>query len=483
MAEVRKIEATVPLQKRRKRVAAYARVSMETESLHHSLQAQVDHYSRLIRANPEWEYAGVFADDGITGTSTERREEFNRLMAKCEAGRIDAVLVKSVSRFARNTVDTLKAVRRLKEIGVEVRFEREGISSMSGEGELLLTILASYAQEESRSISDNVKWSVRRKFREGVPNTHKAPFGYRWDGKKYRAVPEQAEAVKEIFRLYLEGLTPFEIRDRLREEGVRTQTGKEMTDGTVRSILSNISYTGPMILQKNYITDSHRRAVNRGELERYRVDGMYEPLITEEDFEKAQAVRERRAQRPSTSISPLHGRVRCGCCGYAMSRRTAAGKKKWACNRKERNKACSSKGIYEDELLTLTEGSSGPVTVFDDRVEVLLAGGRKVSHPRSYKGKRRGGFSGRLFCGLCGSPLHREKLKGGKMYRRCSLERKHGCPLPPLPEEELLEACRGILGGEAPEATFARDAERLTAYEDRLEFTMKGGLKRQWRRR
>ena len=159
MRTVNKIEPQVPKLQGRKRVAAYARVSMECERLQHSLSAQVSYYSKLIQSHPEWEYAGVFADDGISGTSTIKRNDFNRLMAECEAGRIDIILTKSISRFARNTLDVLQTVRHLKELGIEVRFEKENIRSSDEKGELMLTLLASFAQEESRSISENVKWA------------------------------------------------------------------------------------------------------------------------------------------------------------------------------------------------------------------------------------------------------------------------------------------------------------------------------------
>ena len=157
MANIRRIEPVLPRLKARKRVAAYARVSMETEQLHHSLSAQVSYYSALIQSSPEWEYAGVYADEGITGTATKHRDEFKKLMADCDAGKIDLVLVKSVSRFARDTVDTLKATRHLKDLGIDVYFERENIHSISKEGELLLTLLAAFAQAESQSISENIK--------------------------------------------------------------------------------------------------------------------------------------------------------------------------------------------------------------------------------------------------------------------------------------------------------------------------------------
>ena len=160
MREVTKVAPSVPALQRKKRVAAYARVSLDSERLIHSLSAQVSYYSDYIQKNPLWIYAGVYADEGISGTQTQKRDEFNRLMKDCEDGKIDIILVKSISRFARNTVDLLSSVRYLKSLGIEVRFEKENISSMSNDGELMLSILASFAQEESRSISENVKWST-----------------------------------------------------------------------------------------------------------------------------------------------------------------------------------------------------------------------------------------------------------------------------------------------------------------------------------
>ena len=157
MRKIRKVELTLPVAPKRKRVAAYARVSVEKERSVYSMSAQVSYYSEFIQNNPEWEYAGVYADVGISGTSTKARDEFQRLIADCEAGKIDLVLSKSISRFARNTVDLLETVRRLKDLGIEVRFEKENINSLSGDGELMLSILASFAQEESRRISENVK--------------------------------------------------------------------------------------------------------------------------------------------------------------------------------------------------------------------------------------------------------------------------------------------------------------------------------------
>ena len=200
MPRISVIGQVLPELKKRKRVAAYARVSMETEMLLHSLSAQVSHYNGLIQKNPDWEFAGIYADEGISGRDTSHRDDFNRLLADCDAGKIDMVLVKSVSRFARDTVDTLTVTRHLKELGIDVYFERENIHSISNEGELLLTLLASFAQEESRSISENVKWGIRKRFEQGIPNGHKAPYGYEWDGEMFRVIPEQGDFCKVPFR-------------------------------------------------------------------------------------------------------------------------------------------------------------------------------------------------------------------------------------------------------------------------------------------
>ena len=176
---IRKIERRIPNLKQRKKVAAYARVSMESERMHHSLSAQVSYYSSLIQKNPDWEYAGVYADYGISGTGMKKRQEFLRMLEDAEAGKIDIILTKSIQRFARNTVDLLRTVRHLKELGVEVWFEKENIHTMSGDGELMMTILASFAQEESRSISENVRWRVKKRFEQGNPNGRFRVYGDR----------------------------------------------------------------------------------------------------------------------------------------------------------------------------------------------------------------------------------------------------------------------------------------------------------------
>ena len=392
MPTISKISCAPPRFTEKKRVAAYARVSVETDLLLHSLSAQVSHFSTLIQGNAGWEYVGVYADSGVTGTSMEHRDEFKRLMADCDAGVIDIVLAKSISRFARDTVDCLNAVRHLKDIGVEVRFEREGISTFSTDGELLLTLLASFAQAESESISANVKWATRKRFAEGIPNGHKATFGYSWDGEMYRIIPEQGEIVKQIFERYLAGESGYSIAKALKEEGVVGLSGGPMAESTIKDIVSNPSYTGTMLLQKNYFTENHIRKKNRGELPQYAVEGMFEPLVSKEDFDLAQTIRQRRAAA-SANVNAVptrfSGLMKCGNCGCGVSRRTTGGKKRWVCNTRERKgmKVCGLRPLSEAEL----EEASGivgaendeafrrlvrEVIVYDDRIEFNLKNGK-----------------------------------------------------------------------------------------------------------
>lgn len=255
-----------------------------------SFSAQISYYNDLIQRNPEWKFSGIYADLGISGTSTRNREKFHRLIADCEQGKIDLVLVKSISRFARDTVDTLRTIRRLKALGVAVYFEREQINTLSHDGEFLFTLLASFAQEESRSISENIKWAIRKKFEQGIPNGHKAPYGYRWDGvEMFRIIPEQGVIVQEIYRRYLAGESAYGIAKDLAARGVTGQQGGPFEQTSVKDILSNISYTGTMILQKNFFTENHVRRKNKGELPMFYVEEMFEPLVSVEDLKKGTA--------------------------------------------------------------------------------------------------------------------------------------------------------------------------------------------------
>ena len=365
MAKITKIEPQIPALPTRKKVAAYARVSMETERLHHSLSSQVSYYSELIQKNPEWEYVGVYADEAITGTIAKKRDEFKRLIADCDAGKIDIVLCKSISRFARNTVDLLETVRHLKELGISVRFEKENIDSLSGDGEVMLTLLASFAQSESESISNNVKWGVRKRMERGIPNGHFRIFGYRWEGDQLVIVPEEAAIVKRIYQNFLDGKSRLETEREFAAEGITTREGCRWVDSNIKVVLSNITYTGNMLLQKEYIADpiSKKRKKNHGELKQYYVEDTHEPIIDMETFQYVQSEMARRKElgalaNKSLNITCFTSKIKCEKCGKSYVRNTRKNRAKvsqlgdqlvgWVCgSSKTKNGKCKAMEIPE----------------------------------------------------------------------------------------------------------------------------------------
>lgn len=343
--------------KPRRRVAAYARVSMATDRLENSLSNQISAYSSLIQANPEWEYAGVFVDDGISGTSVSNRAGFQQMLAECEKGRVDLVLTKSISRFARNTVDLLNTVRHLKDIGVEVRFEKERISTFSGDGELMLTILASFAQEESRSLSENVKWAKRKSFEQGAVGRRRV-YGYRWKGDTREIYEPEAAIIRRIFQEYIDGAGYKSIVDGLKADGIKKPSGKDFCNHTVRYILTNRLYIGEDVLQKTYIEDpiNKRKIENKGELPKYVVTGTCEPIITREMFEKAQAEPLQRqktrwlGRRKGKMVFRHRLRLKCGRCGRFLRRYTDSHYERayWGCP--QAKEKCSMKWVPESEV-------------------------------------------------------------------------------------------------------------------------------------
>lgn len=389
MRKIKNLEPTVLLLPKRKRVAAYARVSVETERLMHSLSAQVSYYSDLIQRNPAWEYAGVYADCGVSGTSTIRRHEFQRLLSDCEAGKIDIVLTKSISRFARNTLDLLETVRHLKELGVEVRFEKENINSLSGDGELMLTLLASFAQEESRSISENIKWSIRKRFEAGIPNGRFRIFGYRWDGDRLVIEPDEAAVVRRIYQNFLDGKSRLETERELAAEGITTLNGCRWVDSSIKEVLTNITYTGNLLFQKEYVCDpfSHKKRINRGDLPQYLVEDSHEAIISKEVFDYVQAEMARRRElgcfaNKHLNLSCFSTKIKCGSCGksYLRSARNGGQYVLWTCGSKKGNGkvSCGAKDIPEvqlrrvcSEVLGLSEFQPEVFTERVQRVEII----------------------------------------------------------------------------------------------------------------
>ncbi len=320
--QINKIEA-LPELPTLKRVAAYARVSSGKETMLHSLSAQVDYYTEFIGKNPNWEFSGVFVDEAFTGTK-EQRPDFQRMLSECRAGNIDMVITKSISRFARNTVTILASVRELGNLGVDVYFEEQNIHSNSGDGELMLSILSSYAQEESRSVSENCKWRIRNDFKEGKIGSM-TMFGFRLEQGKLLVVPEEAEIVREIFADYLSGMGIISIMKKHREKGV------SFSKNGISGMLRNEKYQGDMLLQKTFVENhiTKRKVKNIGQLPQYYVSKSHEEIIDRDTFSAVQQEIARRADKRPTApqvpaVYPYTGLIRCGKCGASYRRKHAS---------------------------------------------------------------------------------------------------------------------------------------------------------------
>ena len=394
MKKITKIDKRIPRLIKVKRVAAYARISMETERLNHSLSQQISYYNNLIQKNPEWTFAGIYADNGVTGTKAESRAEFSKMIKKAMDGEIDIILTKSISRFARNTLDLLNIVRQLKDKGVEVRFEKERINTLTGDGELMLSILASFAQEESRSISDNVKWGTRKRFEQGIPNGHFTIYGYKWVGDKLTIIPEEAKIVKRIFQNFLDGKSRLETEKEFRKEGIKTRLGCEWKDSNIRKILDNITYTGNMLFQKEYIEDpiTKHRKKNRGELPQYFVANTHEAIIDKKTFDYVQSEMARRRElgalaNKSLNISCFTGKIKCSHCGVSYMHNKRTKKRKcpdsWVCgSRKEAGGRCKNVGSINEIALKRVCCEVLGIKKFDDKK--FLKEVDKIFVPKGY---------------------------------------------------------------------------------------------------
>ena len=359
------VEAFAPMETesstRLKRVAAYARVSTENEEQLSSYEAQVDHYTRYIKSNNQWNFVEVYADEGISATSTKKRDGFNRMIKDALAGKIDLIITKSVSRFARNTVDTLTTVRKLKDKGVEVYFEKENIYTLDSKGELLITIMSSLAQEESRSISENVTWGQRKRFADGkVTLPYKQFLGYeKGEDGLPKIVESEAKTIRLIYKLFLEGNTPTGIAKYLTEKKILSPAKKKVwSESTIRSILKNEKYKGDAILQKSFTVDflTKKKKVNEGEVPQYYVENSHPAIITPEVFELTQEEFKRRKStgKYTSAISCFASRIVCGECGGAFGRKvwhsnTKYESKIWQCNNKfKKKKFCNTPHLKED---------------------------------------------------------------------------------------------------------------------------------------
>lgn len=347
----------------RKKVAAYARVSTDHEEQQTSYEAQVDYYTQKIQSNLEWELVEVYTDKGITGTNTKKRDGFNRMIKDALAGKIELILTKSVSRFARNTVDTLTTIRKLKEHGVAVYFEEQSINTMDGKGELLITIMSSIAQEESRSISDNVTWGKRKSASDGkISIGYKHFLGYvKGEDGFPRVIEEQAKIVRYIYRSFMMGKTATYIAQALTDAGVPSPGSKKVwQESTIMSILQNEKYKGAALLQKRFTVDflEKRMKVNEGEVPQYYIEHSHEAIIdpVEHDRVQLEISRRKAMDRRYCSAHTFSSRVICGDCGGFYGRKvwhsTDLYKRIiWRCNEKYRKEQrCATPHLTEDEL-------------------------------------------------------------------------------------------------------------------------------------
>lgn len=489
----------LPLRKKpvhKKKVAAYARVSMECDNLLHSLANQVSYYTDLITSNPEWEFAGIYTDEGISGTGLKKRDEFNKMMEDARDGKIDIILTKSVSRFARNTVVLLESIRELKELGIEVRFEREHISSITGDGELLLTLLAAFAQAESESISSNVKWSKKKKIDAGEITVCSVCFGYNWDEEENRFVinEEQAKWVRYIYKEYLAGASIKGITNDLKAKGVRARRGNLMSRTTVRRILTSETYLGDMVLQKYFSDGPGKVRVNNGEERQVLISEAHDPIISREDFEAVQirlGERSRTCDNHGYQKSNYAGFIRCGKCGKAVNLVTDRRNHKndrLECNfRKSRKCDLLPLRISEfDELkgkALRKNDDIDHVVVFDDHIDFHLKGRAVRSIQRSIATSK--AFSEKIICGCCGNTFRRMNQSNGKVW--CCKVRasdRTACKVSSILEADLLSMADEALGH--PDNLAMRvycDISKIEVNKNTVTIHLKRGEKSTWQRR
>lgn len=360
---IRVIEAQKPSVKKKKlRVAAYCRVSTDNTDQLESLETQKSHYESLIQLHTEWENAGLYYDTGITGTKADIREGLQNLLTACRIGKVDLILVKSISRLSRNTTDCLSIVRELINIGVTIFFEKENIDTGEMESELILSILSSMAEEESASISKNEKWSVQRRMAAGIYKMPYVPYGYQRDNNGNMIIePNEAGVVRYIFNAVLAGQGTDAIAAALSDQHIPTRKGGNWSGSTVRDIIANEKYTGDALFQKTYTDDTFRRHNNHGEVKTYLVSEHHEPIISRETYERANAlIRQRGKEKGIVKENGKYqnrfafsGRIICGICGDKYKRRIHChgAEIAWSCNTHIADiRRCSAKYVRDDVL-------------------------------------------------------------------------------------------------------------------------------------
>ena len=379
-ATINRFTSEVINEVRKRRTAGYARVSTDHEEQQSSYEAQVDYYTNYIQGREDWEFISVYTDEGISATSTAKRDGFNRMVADALKGKIDLIVTKSVSRFARNTVDSLSTIRKLKEHGTEVYFEKENIWTFDGKGELLITIMSSLAQEESRSISENCTWGQRKRFSDGkvcVPYGRFLGYDKGEDGLVINE--EQAVTVRLIYRMFLEGSTPHLVAKHLTNEGIPTPGGKTVwSQTTVKAILTNEKYKGDALLQKSYTTDylTKKKKVNEGEIPQYYVENSHEAIIEPVVFEMVQQemARRKKGTNRHSGVGIFASRIKCGECGSWFGSKVWHSTSKYRrtiyrCNHKfNGDEKCKTPHLTEEEIKSAFVSAANKLLTDKDEV-------------------------------------------------------------------------------------------------------------------
>lgn len=354
--EIIKISPTISSNNRKLRVAGYARVSSDSNDQLNSFSAQVRYYTKTIEQNPNWEFTEVYADEGITGVSTEKRDDFNRMIEDCRKGRVDRIITKSTSRFARNTMDTIRIIRELKDIGVTVFFEKENIDTANVTSENLITLYALFAQEESINISKNCKKVNRIRMQKGIYVSANAPYGYRLVNNQLEIYEPEAKIVRRIFAEYLGGYSTIKIALGLMEAGIPRKDGNlKWRYNTIADIIRNERYAGDMLLQKKFSEDviPYRLRRNKGELPKYYVKDTHAPIVEKIQFVLANILLDERSKLVNTKYGeyPLMYKIRCGECNTMYRRQITNGKTYWVCRAHSNDKnICNSQRIPESAI-------------------------------------------------------------------------------------------------------------------------------------
>lgn len=465
------------------RVAAYARVSSDSDDQLNSFAAQVEYYTNYIQSKDEWEFAGLYADEAVTGTSAEKRSDFQRLIQDCRAGKIDRVLVKSISRLARNTLDCIQTVRELKMLGVAIEFEKEHIDTGKMGSELMLSMLSAAAQEEALSISKNLKWSYQKRLNSGNFITCSAPLGYFLKDNQLIPDPEEVPVVQYIFNSYLSGKSITEIANDLNLMET-TATKKKTTrwqHTVIRYMLTNEKYIGDSLFQKSYTPETLplARVKNDGQLTQYYIKNSHPAIIDREKFEQVQRLITQKKDQHGTKTEiqkfPLSGILKCGLCGSAFHRHQDQRKNRWYCYQHRKSKDLCSMGIIQQEeiyqaFLTLYNKLANNTEIIRDMLSDLHALQDKVyfSNPDNLELNRQIAELVRQ-----NHSLARLQTKGcidSALYiEKCNLNnQKIGALRKELKQDQASDRIRQLIGKTELILEFLKDREPMLEFEESI---------------